>query len=452
MGDPAQDGTGAAKGRGVSITVKYQGLKDQPLLVTPTGRHPSTRELEPTPNLTAGGIYISGGSGQLSLSLRQSEQDRVMDEVRRRVDSLALAIDRLPLPRGQWPGVEVTALSDQPGAVSAEATTNASSPARYGVQVQWPAQGQTVLGDPQNPIALTDLNDGVHSFNLTIDGETHLVEVRVNNGGNGGVDDQEALLGRLARAINTVDSRVLATVEEVGRDYGGLNPGSRLGRGLRLRVESTGAGQGAEFSLADVEGSLVEAYGLSQVAPGSPARVRLGGALQDLPQGQASLDQGQVSLQALNRSDGEASLSVESGAGPITRALRDVFRQYNDLVGYLDLQADLLRPSLKDRVTRPSEDQARALGQIDLRASLQGRIKELAGFADQVVANYAEVSQTLLGGNGWATTLREKLRQIQEMEKDAFAAELVEVSPREHFRRVQLTLEQVRNSIVEGYY
>ena len=58
---------------------------------------------------------------------------------------------------------------------------------------------------------------------LTIAGETHLVEVRVNNGGSGPADDQEELLGRLARAINGVDSRVLATVEEVGRDYGGIS-------------------------------------------------------------------------------------------------------------------------------------------------------------------------------------------------------------------------------------
>jgi|GEM_PF-6135738 len=441
-----------AKGRGVSITVKYQGLKDQPLLVTPTGRHPSVRELEPTPNLSAGGVYISGGAGQLSLSLRQAEQDRVLDEVRRRVDSLALAIDRLPLPKGQWPGVEVTALSDQPEAVTAEATTAATSPASHGVQVRWPAQGQTILGVPQNPIALTDLADGIHSFNLTIDGETHLVEVRVNNGGSGPADDQEELLGRLARAINGVDSRVLATVEEVGRDYGGISPGSRLGRGLRLRVESTGAGQGAEFSLEDLDGSLVEAYGLNQGVPGRPARVRLGGALADLDDGRASLDRGQVTVQALDRSDGEATIGVESGAGPITRALGDVFRQYNDLVGYLDLQADLLRPSLKDRITRPGEELARALGQIDLRASLQGRIKELGGFAGQVVANYGAVSDTLLGPTGWATTLREKLRQIQTMEKDAFAAELVEVTPRERMRQVRITLEQVRNSIVEGYY
>ncbi|MCA1906523.1 MAG: hypothetical protein LDL11_08040 [Desulfarculus sp.] len=436
----------------MSITVKYQGLKDQPLLVTPTGRHPSTRELEPTPRLTASGIYFSGEASQLPLSLRQAEQDRVMDEVRRRVDSLARAIDRLPIPKGDLPGVEVTALSDQPEAVAAVATTAATSPAWHGVQARWPAQVQTILTAPQNPIALTDLPDGVHTFNLTIDGETHLVEVRVNNGGGGPADDQEELLNRLARAINGVDSRVLATVEEVGRDYGGIAAGSRLGRGLRLRVEGVGAGQGVDFSLEDVDGSLVETYGLNRSIAGRPARVSLGGALVDLAEGQTSLDQGQVGLRILDASDGEATISVETGAGPITRALRDVIGQYNELVGYLDLQADLLRPSLKDRITRPTENLARALDQLDLRASPQGRIKELAGFATQVAANYETTFATLLGPTGWATTLREKLRQIQAMDKDAFAAELVEVSPREQRRRALMALEQVRASIVEGYY
>jgi hypothetical protein len=219
-----------------------------------------------------------------------------------------------------------------------------------------------------------------------------------------------------------------------------------------IRAWGGGAGVGVDFSLADVDGSLVETYGLNRSLPGRPARVSLGGALVDLAEGQTSLDQGQVGLRILDASDGEATISVETGAGPITRALREVIGQYNELVGYLDLQADLLRPSLKDRITRPTENLARALDQLDLRARPQGRVKELAGFATQVAANYQTAFATLLGPTGWATTLREKLRQIQAMDKDAFAAELVEVSPREQRRRVSMTLEQVRASIVEGYY
>ncbi|MFZ5587633.1 MAG: hypothetical protein ACOZHQ_17065 [Thermodesulfobacteriota bacterium] len=437
----------------MSITVKYLGLRDQPILVTPTGRFPAAPPPSPTPNLSASSLYFSGGGAELPLGLRQAEQERVLAQVRLRVDALAAAIDRLPLPAGDLPQTEVTATSDQPQALTATADAGAAAPASHGVQVQWPAAPGSVFSTPQNPIALTDLDDGEHVFKLVIDGVEHALTLTVNNGDGGPPDSQEEILGRLARVISGVDPRIRAEVEPAQADFRDLGERHRrLGRAVRLKIETVGAAQGPDFRLEDVSGSLVSAYGLNSGIPGRPARLGLMGALADSADGAASLDRGQVAVQALAASDGVATVAVEQGAGPLLRSLGALINQYNDLMGYLDLHADLLRPSLKDRVTRPLEERARVLGEIGLRATPQGRLKALSGFADQVARNYPAVRERLTGESGWTQGLRQKLVQIQALEPDAFAADLTAPSHLEQLKRVWRAMDAVRTGLVGGYY
>lgn len=437
----------------MGITVKYLGLKDQPILVTPTGRFPATPPPSPTPNLSAGSVYFSGGGAELPLSLRQAEQERVLAQVRLRVDALAAAIDRLPLPAGDLPEIEITATSSQPAALTAAADREAAVPAAYGVSAQWPAAPGQVFSAPQNPIALVDLDDGEHTFKLVVDGVEHELSVAVNSGDSGSTDSQEDLLGRLARVISGVDPRIRAEVEPAQSDYRDLGERNRrLGRAVRLKIETVGAEQGPDFRLEDVSGSLVSAYGLGGVSPGRPARLGLMGAVGESADGAASLDDGHLAVQALEATDGAAGVTVEQGAGPLVGSLNALINQYNDLVAYLDMHADLLRPSLKDRVTRPLEERARAVAEIGLRATPQGRLKMLAGFVDQAARNYPAVRSVLTGAGGWTQALRQKLTQIQDLEQDAFAADLEAPSSLEQLKRVWQAMDQVRTGLVGGYY
>lgn len=437
----------------MSITVKYLGLKDQPILVTPSGRFPSTPPPSPTPNLSAGSLYFSGGGADLAYSLRQAEQERVISQVNLRIDALAAAIDRLPLPAGDLPAAEISALNSQPAALSATATAEAANPASYGVSSQWAAAPGQILSTPQNPIALTDLDDGEHTFKLIIDGVEHELSLAVNNPVTGAVDSQEDLLGRLGRVISGVDPRIRAEVEPAQSDYRDLGERNRrLGRAVRLKIESVGPAQGPDFRLEDVSGSVVSSLGLGSVAPGRAARLGALGAVTDSADGSASLDQGRVGLQVLGSSDGTAAINVRQGADALVGSLNALINQYNDLVGYLDMHQDLLRPALKDRITRPLEERARLMGDIGLRATPQGRLKTLSAFNGQAAQNYPAVRERLTGDNGWTQALRQKLSQIQALEPDAFAADLTGPSHIEELKRIWRAMDAVRSGLVEGYY
>lgn len=432
----------------MSITVTYQGLKDQPLLNTGSGRYPSLKAQATAQDPGAMGLYYSGNAPQLNLSIRQTEQERVLAEVRQRLISLALTIDNLTPPAGDRPGQAVTALSPDPQALAAAADSQATAPASYGLKVEWPAAPGQVLSPAQNPIALVDQADGAHTFTLTINGVAHQLSVTVDNH-PGQVDTQEDLLGRLARAISGVDpavsAQVIASQEDAHDPLHHL-----LNRTARLSIQ--GADASVSFSLADVQGTLVSDYHLGTQTPPRAASLMVAGVPTTQAGNNISLDSGHVGATALDTTNGPLELSVEAGAGPITRQLDSVIGQYNDLLSYLDSHADLLRPSLKDRLVRPLEDRASLMPELGLRATAQGRLSVSSLFDDKVTSDYPAVRQTLLDRQGWVPALRNKVGQILAMDQTAFASVLESSGLQEQRRRAWLALDQSLSGIVGGYY
>jgi hypothetical protein len=283
-----------------------------------------------------------------------------------------------------------------------------------------------------------------------VDGVEHQLSVRVNNNASQ-VDTQEDLLGRLARAIGGVDPALSAQV--ISSEEDAFDPSHHLlNRTVRLSLEGTGAGQGASFSLRDDQGTLVGDYHLDTQVPPQAASLRLGGVLTAQAGNDFSLDYGHVAATALDSTRGAVGLRVEAGAGPITQQLDSVITQYNDLLGYLDSHADLLRPSLKDRLSRPLEDRAGTLQELGLRASAQGRLITSSRFDDKITSDYPAVRQTLLSQQGWIPALRAKVGQILDMEPAAFASVLEPSSLQEQRRRAWLALDQTLSGIVNGYY
>ena len=421
------------------------------MLIAGQGRHASLDQAA-APPADASGLYLSGGAPQLNLALRQAEQERVLAQVQSRVETLRQAIDHLDAPDGDLPQDAVTALSPRPESLGVTADGLATAPASHTVEVQWPAQPGTILSPPQNPVALVDLSDGAHTFTLTIDGVEHQLSVGVNNNDQA-VDSQEDLLGRLARAIAGVDPGLTASVESSLDDAHDPTPGHRLlNRAVRLRVEGVGPGQGVSFSLVDDAGTLVGAYGLESQVPPQAASLRLGGALTSQDSNDFSLDNGHLVATALAGGDGPLEIAVRAGARPITDQLQAVISQYNGLLGYLDLHADMLRPSLKDRVARPLEDRAALMPALGLKATAQGRLVMGESFAQRLLSDFAAARRTLLDEDGWTTALGAKLDQILALGVEAFGQPLQSESLLEQSRRVWRTLEQTRLGIVNGYY
>lgn len=434
----------------LAITVTYQGIKDQPLLVAGQGRHVSPRPAPDKADPGAMGLYFGGGAPHLNLNIRQAEQERVLAEVRQRLYSLALTIDNLTPPDGDTPATAVTALSPDPQALSATADSQATAPASHGVEVQWTAAPGQVLSPPQNPVALVDLDDGEHTFTLTVDGVEHQLSVMVHNSGSQ-VDTQEDLLGRLARVIGGADAGISAQVVFGQEDA--YDPDHRLlNRTARLLIQGVGPGQGASFSLADDGGSLVAAYHLDSQTPPRAASLRLGGALTSQESNDFSLDNGHVSATAKDTTKGLVELKVEAGAGPITRQLGSVITQYNGLISYLDSHADLLRPSLKDRLARPLEDRAAQMPALGLRPTAQGRLLATTQFALRVGDDYPTVRQVLLDSQGWLPALRAKVGQVLAMDQEAFGAVLETDTLAQERRRAWLVLEQTASGILDRYF
>ncbi|MCB2185465.1 MAG: hypothetical protein KQJ78_03540 [Deltaproteobacteria bacterium] len=427
--------------------IKYKGLADGPLLVTPTGKYPPI-DIRGTGDAP---LYATSLANALHTEIKRTEQVRVLGEVRRRVDELAFMIDNLHVPSTDNLEDVRTAVSSSPLALPATADQLATPHAVHTVEVEWPAKTGEVLTPPMNPIATVDLAPGDYTFSFTIDGEDHAVTVAVNQGDE--PDTQEVLLSRLARAINTMDYRVAAEVSTGFVDAYDPTPNTRpMNRVVRLRVYGTEEGRGVDFSFSEDSPGLVAAYKLNQGLPPRSASIRQESVLTSRDTNDVSLDEGHVTAVAQANTAGPAEIRVSRGPGVISRELVGVVAKYNEIMGYLDSQTDLLSPSLKDRLVRPLENESRVLDALGLSPTPQGRLKISETFTDNIQYNFGKVRQDFLAEGGWVDELAGKLQQIQEMDPEAFASHLEARRPSLERAVAWDLVFSLSHSIVSGNY
>lgn len=439
----------------MGITIKYKGLKDGPLLVTSEGVYPPTTEkAEPAPDPSSvAGIYVNGNPSEIRQSLRKIEQQNVLDTVYRKIEDLSRQIADMHVPESDLVLRTKTAVSSQPDSLTATADELASTPARHTVEIRYPAEPKTILSTPLNPVESVGLDEGAYDLTVTVGGEEHTVRVSVANN-DSQADSNEEFLATVARAINGVDSRIHAKVVHGEEDAYDPAPRSRpMNRTVRLEITSTEEGQGTDFSISDPEGySLAGQYGLGASPPSRPARMVVQGGLRDQSSNTLELDGGHVLAEIQDSTVSPARIDVSEGPDVITREITDVVSSYNDLVRYLNAHADLLRPSLKDRIVRPLEDRAGLMSQVGLRSTLQGRLEMSEGFADRIIGAFDKVRSILVGEGGWTESLQLKLQQIQDMDKEEFAKDLAQPSLMEVRRQAFDLASSLRTNIINGYY
>jgi hypothetical protein len=439
----------------LSIRVTHRAITDALILVTPKGRR-QIRTSQPEaqkPDYTKPmGLYEGSRHAELRLSLRQTEQERVLQAARAKMEALSRSINRLDLPAADNLLLEKTSFSPEPDRLWLQADREATTPATHTVEVHWPAQGRSIQSKPQNPVEPVSLADGAHEFSLFVDGQEHQISINVNNS-PAETDTQEDLLRRLALAISDKDSRVAAEVEYSQADAYDPAPRSRpMERTASLKVYSTQSGEGVEFYFEDAgDGSLVSDYGLDAARPQRPAYVEQDGSLRMQSDNLISLDEGHVSGEAYSGSSGPLDIPVRHAAETVPQKLTQLIGQYNDLVNYLSSHSDLLRPSLLDRITRPVQDRYRELPQIGLKANAKGSLNPGAEFETQVQYDYAQVRELLLDDGGWAESLGAKLDQILAMEEDAFALPLSSSDQLEQRRRAWAMVNELSSTIISSY-
>jgi hypothetical protein len=409
-------------------------------------RGPMTREQ--IKMLTAQGSLNS----ELRTNLRKIEQERVVSETRKRMTNLASAIERLNVPESDVISLEKTAKSPT-SSLEMSADREATTPNTHTLGVHWPARGRTFWTSPDNPIEEVELDHGQHSFTMNIDGEDHTVTVNVNKT-PGEVDTQEDFLKKLASSINAEDSRISAEVEYSFADaYDPAVRSQPMDRVVRLKVYSNEDGRGVDFYFSDEEdGSLVDTYGLDKSQPGRDAFFDMGGTNRFQSGNSISLDDGHVTGTALDSTQGLVDVPVTKGAGVMQDELTQVIKQYNDLVDYMSTHADLLRPSLKDRIIRPTEDRAREFIALGLESNAQGNLAAGDDFLNRVQSDFATVRDILLDSDGWTTALSNKLSQTLAMDDEAFSASLAATSQFEERRRAWALIGSVNQSIISQYF
>lgn len=439
----------------MGITIKYKGLKDGPLLITSEGVYPpAAGQAEPAPDpSSAAGIYINGNPSEIRRSLRKIEQQNVLDTVYRKVEDLSRQIDNMHVPESDLVLRAKTAVSSQPDSLSATADDLAVTPARHTVEVRHPAASKTIFSTPLNPVEPVSLDEGDYDLTVSVGEKEYTVSVKVNNNSSQ-VDTNQEFLATVARAINGVDSRIKAEVLYGEEDAYDPAPRSRpMNRTVRLEITSTQEGQGTDFYISDPEGSsLASEYGLGASQPSRAARVVVQGALRDQSSNTLELDGGQVIADIKDSTVSPVQIDVSQGPEVITQEITDLVTSYNDLVRYLDAHADLLRPSLKDRIVRPLEDRAVSMSQVGLRSTAQGRLEMSENFADRVIGAFDQMRSILVGQGGWAESLQTKLQQIQEVDKEDFAKDLSQPSLMQVRQQAFDLASALSSSIINGYY
>ncbi|KIX11566.1 hypothetical protein [Dethiosulfatarculus sandiegensis] len=441
----------------MSVTIKYKELLEKPVLITPAKRSPSVKRetlSDKKPEYESPlSLYLASRRSNLKEEVFQQEQERVLSQVRSRVANLAQNIDDLTVPQTDLLPYYKYAKSSEPQALSAEADQEAPWPSSYSVKVYHPARGQVIQSQGQNPIEEVNLADGEHTFILNLDGEEKEVSVTVNNTEDN-TDTQEEFLERLGILIESQSSQLTARLEYSFEDAWDPAPRTRpMNRVVRLVVESSEAGMGPDFHFTDTEGeSLISDYGLDRGLPPQAAMVYSGGAIREQSTNQLSLADGHLNAEIKDATNGMVEIEVLKGGEELNRDLQKIIDEYNSLVDYLDLNSDLLRPSLKDRVIRPLEDQSRQLFEMGLQASPQGKMKVLSEFPGQLTDNYSQVKAKVLDDDGWMGRLKTKLDQILDLEEDAFAAQPATRSNLQARQEAWALLEHLTDGIINGYY
>lgn len=448
------------------VDIKYKGLGDESILVTPQGRFaaPQMPTADGPDLMSPMGLYMDSRDSEVRLKLRQAEQDQAVRQIEARINSLARKIEHLPIPESDLVSRVKTALSPKPDAFSAVAAEDATAPATHTMEVQWTSRGAQMLSNFANPVAEVTAADGDHTFTLTIDDDEYEIMVEVDNGGSpdawetflglseGATDTNEELLKRMAIAISGIDERVGAEVEYVERDAYDPTPRTRpMNRMARLKVYSTVEGTGPDIRLSDEDGTLITGYGLDKQLPPRTASVRTEGVLHALDDDTVHLDNGQVTGTALSNTVGPMDLTVAAGGKPITEALIEVVADYNNLVGYINSKSDLLRPSLLDRITRPTEQLAGDLASLGFEPTASGRLGMSLDLATRVTSDFGRVREVMFSEDGWVSMLSSKLGQIQTSGVDAFTVELGVPPALSQHQQVRAMMDNITANIINGY-
>ncbi len=420
----------------MTVNIKFGAVvKDAPSLNIRDERH----ALAPYSPLLPQSVPADPYQVKFPLWFKQTQQQQALRSVDNLLNQLQNQWRKMNLPAGEivWADKErLDNLEDNPNRQDLlhEVLRNSRD-----IAITWPQSQTRALSGAQNPEAPVALAPGNYELKLTVDDRAFAVNVGVSQN-YGRVDANKDVLQKLAIAINSQQSMVKASLREEIKPSDPMRPYHLPGRGLQLLIE----GQGHSFALDDVAGSLAQHYGLHRQSAHSEHTGLTAAIIGDrrLPlEGMAGL---------LQTTDGQ--IQVTSSPAALLKEVNAFLHSYNELVDYLQLQGDCLRPTLKDRLTRPQQDRSGRLNELGLTASGFGQLMAKNDFASHLIGDYKNTATFLLKGEkSWAEALMRQVGEVRRMGLENYANPLVAQSEEQARSRAWLDLEGLREKIVSAY-
>ena len=432
----------------MTVTVKFGPiLKDLPTLHTAAGSY-QVAEHSPLATRASAGDSSAGLAVKYPMWFKQNQQQQVLQEIERRFSDLTAKWQQLDLPEGDIIWTSRRLVNENLEALAGRVADERAGQSLHRMKIIWPSSEPRIITGPKVPNAPVELDSGDYEMTLTVNDQEYNVKVPVSRE-YGLVDSQSDLLKRMSMAINNVQPYVKARVEESVNLPSATAPYRLPGRGQRLIVES--AESGVDFAFSDRQGNMAQAYGLNRYIPGGRARYEVDG--QNYSSDDNMISFGDIVGVIKDSSNGSFTLKVTIGPDSLIKGVSQFLQSYNDLLSYLDLHSDYLRPSLKDRLISPAQDRAAVFSKIGISGNNQGNLKANDSFSAHLLGEYATTRDMLLGGeNSWAVALMQQIGTIRHIGLDNYAHDLAPARDDQVRSRAWLDLETLCSNIIDAYY
>ncbi len=241
-----------------------------------------------------------------------------------------------------------TASTSDSGKLLAKALP-AASEKTYSLEVDTIASARTAVSDRLVSDDRTSFDEGTYTYDVTVDDDTHSVEVVIEK--NGGVlPTNRSVLLDIERSINKLGLDISATLHDISQpDYNPYRENAYKDMSY-VSIASNDTGESIDFSIADTSGTLIETLNLDRVRQqGFQNQYRIDGDQGNSDSNNIVVESAKVSAYLLSttRTGENLQISVTPGTQSLALGLEQIIGDYNELIQWLDDNDSVISPSLK---------------------------------------------------------------------------------------------------------
>ncbi len=219
----------------------------------------------------------------------------------------------------------------------------------YSLEVDTIASTRTAVSDRLVSDDRSGFDEGTYTYDVTVDDDTHSVEVVIEKSG-GVLPTNRSVLLDIERSINKLGLDISATLHDISQpDYNPYRENAYKDMSY-VSIASNDTGESIDFSIADTSGTLIETLNLDRVRQqGFQNQYRIDGDQGNSDSNTIVVESGKVSAYLLSttRTGENLQISVAPGTQSLALELEQIIGDYNELILWLDDNDSVISPSLK---------------------------------------------------------------------------------------------------------